>query len=425
MSPLGERSLVTEHTVTTWREAKEIYRAKHMRQGLYDGGAVMQGVLVNLHGNEHRDRRRLENPLFRRDTFFRYERDQFPAVLEQTLAPYVAAGRAELLELGHRVMLNLAAVNAGIDQTVGSSHETDRLLALMLLLVDGARIMHYTGDREAKERDIVAAIHAFDVEFLTPSLERRQALLDARTRGEITDDEVPRDILRVLLENVEHLELPHDVIVREVAFFLLTGAGTSATTLPKTMERVLDHVARQPHDEHRLVDDPAFVQRCILETLRLGPISPVGVRWATEDMVLADGTAIKSGDRVVVDLVTVNRDPSVFGPTAGDFDPDRVLPPDVALHGMSFGHGVHACIGQELAVGVDPDPADGFDHRLFGLVGTVISELLRRGARRDPHDPPQRDATSAREAWSRYPVVFTSMPAGRGRPTTTHQPTGR
>ncbi len=64
----GDPAGLAEHTITTWREAKEIYRAKHMRQGLYDGGAVMEGVLVNLHGTEHRDRRRLENPLFRRDT---------------------------------------------------------------------------------------------------------------------------------------------------------------------------------------------------------------------------------------------------------------------------------------------------------------------------------------------------------------------
>ena len=57
-------------TISTYHEAKEAYRQKDLRQALYDAGEViMADVLVNLHGTEHRDRRRLENRLFRRDTF--------------------------------------------------------------------------------------------------------------------------------------------------------------------------------------------------------------------------------------------------------------------------------------------------------------------------------------------------------------------
>ena len=42
-------------------------------------------MLVNLHGDEHRSRRRLENRLFRGETFVHYERDLFPQVIEETL----------------------------------------------------------------------------------------------------------------------------------------------------------------------------------------------------------------------------------------------------------------------------------------------------------------------------------------------------
>ena len=46
-------------TITTYDEAKEIYRHKDFKQALYDAGeVVMEGVLVNLHGDEHRARRR-------------------------------------------------------------------------------------------------------------------------------------------------------------------------------------------------------------------------------------------------------------------------------------------------------------------------------------------------------------------------------
>ena len=93
--------------ISSWAPAREAYRSKHLRQGLYDGGVVMENVLINLHGVEHRDRRRLENPLFRRDILFGYERDSFPAVLQARLASGIESGQLELLSFGHRVMLEL------------------------------------------------------------------------------------------------------------------------------------------------------------------------------------------------------------------------------------------------------------------------------------------------------------------------------
>ena len=86
-------------TISTFEEAKDAYRQKDLRQALYDAGEVIMGdVLVNLHGAEHRDRRRLENRLFRRETFELYERTLFPPIIADTLAPHVASeiGRAHV-----------------------------------------------------------------------------------------------------------------------------------------------------------------------------------------------------------------------------------------------------------------------------------------------------------------------------------------
>ena len=58
----------TVHTVATYEGARDAFRQKQLRQALYDAGeVVMADVLVNLHGDAHRSRRRLENRLFRRD----------------------------------------------------------------------------------------------------------------------------------------------------------------------------------------------------------------------------------------------------------------------------------------------------------------------------------------------------------------------
>ena len=97
-------------------QAVAALRNKQLRQALYDAGdVVMADVLVNLHGVPHRDRRRLENRLFRRDTHEFYERSLFPRIIETTIAPYVGQGAAELVGLGHQLMMNLAAITAGVD----------------------------------------------------------------------------------------------------------------------------------------------------------------------------------------------------------------------------------------------------------------------------------------------------------------------
>ena len=79
--------------ISNWSTSREAYRSRHLRQGLYDGGVVMDEVLINLHGLAHRDRRRLENPLFRRDVLFRYERERFPSVLHARLHPHIRTRR--------------------------------------------------------------------------------------------------------------------------------------------------------------------------------------------------------------------------------------------------------------------------------------------------------------------------------------------
>ena len=92
-------------TVDSFLVARDTLRQRHLRQALYDAGdVVMADVLVNLHGSDHRDRRRLENRLFRRDTHERYERELFPPIVSETFAPHALRGRAELVGLSHHAV---------------------------------------------------------------------------------------------------------------------------------------------------------------------------------------------------------------------------------------------------------------------------------------------------------------------------------
>ena len=394
---------MTDVRVTTFADAQECYRSRDLRQALYDAGEViMADVIVNLHGDEHRARRRLENRLFRRDTFQHYEDEVFPAIIDDTLAPHVAAGRAELVRFGHQLMMNLAALTAGVDRPAGTPEETFRLYDYLKTFIEGATLAHYTGDRAAKAAEVQDALERFDAEFLTPGIARRRALLAGVAAGTVVADELPRDVLTVLLENQDKVPLTHESLRREIAFYLLAGAHTSATAFTRVMHHLFVWVAAHPEAADR-VHDRAFVQRCTHETIRLQPSSPTGMRWALADVTLSSGLAIAAGDRVVIDLLAVNRDPAMFGPDAEAFDPERVLASDVSPWGLSFGQGMHACIGQDLAAGLR---IGGDDAQLFGLVPVAVQAMIDHGCRPDPDDAPEMDASTTRPYFGRYPVVF-------------------
>jgi phage tail sheath gpL-like len=138
----------------------------------------------------------------------------------------------------------------------------------------------------------------------------------------------------------------------------------------------------------------------------LFPSSPVTVRRALADVTLSDGRVIEEGSEVVIDLVAVNTDPQLFGADATSFNPDRQLATGLAPHGLSFGHGAHACIGQELAAGVISTAGDGSAEHQWGLVTAAVQAAFARGIARDPARPALKDETTARPYWASYPVTF-------------------
>ncbi len=399
---------MAEITVDTFQDARECYRNKDLRQALYDAGEViMEDVLVNLHGDEHRQRRRLENRLFRRDTFFAYERDLFPGIIEETVKPYIAEGRAELVRFGHQLMMNLAALTAGVDRPRGTPEETFHLYDYLTTFIEGATLGHYTGDREAKAAEVLAKLEAFDDEFLRPGIARRRTLLDQLEAGEIAEEELPRDVLMVLLRNTDKIPLSHEALRREIAFYLLAGAHTSATAFNRCMHNIFLWLEDHPDDADRVRHDRVFVQRATHETIRLQGSSPVSQRWALADITLSSGIRIAEGDKVTIDLLTANRDRSVYGDDAEEFNPDRTLDEGVSPWGLSFGQGMHACIGQDLAAGLVFDADSTVEDHLFGLVPVAVQTMFDHGCRPDPDNPPEMDPSTTRPYFGRYPVIFT------------------
>lgn len=386
--------------VSTTEDALAVLRRKSMRQGLYDAGAaVMAGCLLDLHGDDHRNRRRLENRLFRRATFEHYERDLLPAAIANTLAPLIERGSGDLVAIGYRTVMHLTAAIAGLDVPPESVTDLEHLTKLFSR---GATAVHAIGDRDQLVCEVEQGMELFQQLFLGPSSERRRGLIAEVEAGRLDADELPRDVLTTLLHNVDELELPPDVIRREVAFYLQAGGHSTANALTHT----LDELWRSDRSDivERATRDRRYLQRCVHEALRLHPASPIAQRRALEQCTLPSGRHVPEGAEVVVDLEAANRERSLWGAGAERFDPDRPVPESSTPWGLSFGSGMHACIGMELDGGVLAE--DAADTELYGTVALLAAALLDAGARPDPDRPATHDRTIARLHYASYPVVF-------------------
>ena len=391
-------------TLTTYAEARDAFRSRDLRQSLYDAGdRLMHGVIVNLHGDEHLARRRLENRLFRRDTFAWYERARIPNIIDAVLREPMAAGHGDLLPLARRTMMTLSMDVAGVDLPP-SAEEFERVYSLMDDLARASTVAHAVGDAQAIIDAGDLALDAFDREFFEPSLRRRHALVEQFGRGEVADADLPRDVLTTLLRNQDRLDLTDATVLREIAYFPWVGSHSTSHQLVHAMHHMFEWMANDPSSRATLEHDDITRQRFVHESMRLHPASPVARRVAVGDVTLKSGRVLANGEQITISVHDANRDPIVFPGHPDRFDPYRELGDGVAPWGLSFGHGTHACLGQELASGLEPD--DALDHHLLGSVALMAGVVLRAGAQPDPDDPARLDATTTRVVWERYPVRF-------------------
>jgi len=122
--------------------------------------------------------------------------------------------------------------------------------------------------------------------------------------------------------------------------FLLLVAGTETTT--SALGNALLLLDRDRDARRRLIADPAQLASAVEEILRFDPPVHGLSRVLTRDVEIA-GETIAKGERVHLLFAAANRDPGVFS------DPDRFDIARAPNHHLSFGLGVHFCLGASLA----------------------------------------------------------------------------
>ncbi|NIH82122.1 cytochrome P450 [Amycolatopsis viridis] len=142
----------------------------------------------------------------------------------------------------------------------------------------------------------------------------------------------------ILSDLARHDDLTIEELTGAAFLLLLAGHETTANMLGLGAFALLEH----PEQLAELRADPDLMPGAVEELLRYLSVADIFYRYATEDVELG-GELIPEGSTVVVSLLAANRDPRRFE------NPDVLDVHRTARGHLSFGHGVHQCLGQQLA----------------------------------------------------------------------------
>jgi cytochrome P450 len=133
-------------------------------------------------------------------------------------------------------------------------------------------------------------------------------------------------------------DLGDDELAGVGAILLAAGLDTTANMIAMGTFALLVN----PDQLAALRADPDLIDSAIEELLRYLSVADIGLRSALEDVEVA-GRLIRAGESVTYSMATANRDPRRFD------DPDRLdLRRNAGGH-VALGHGLHQCLGQQLA----------------------------------------------------------------------------
>jgi cytochrome P450 len=148
-----------------------------------------------------------------------------------------------------------------------------------------------------------------------------------------------KDLLgRMATKYVNTGELTHDELVGIARLLLVAGHETTANTLGLSMFTLLQH----PDTLAELRQNPTLAKRAVDELLRFLTVIQGVARVALADLEIG-GQHITKGDGLICGVLAANHDENVFR-GAAELDIHR----DARQH-LTFGYGIHQCIGQALA----------------------------------------------------------------------------
>jgi cytochrome P450 len=272
---------------------------------------------VVLNPSEHTRLRTIVNRAFVSGQIERF-RPQIATLAHELIDGFAAQGSAELLSaFADIIPVTIIARLLGVPEAMGPqllrwSHDYVRMYMFGHTHADELAANHAAAEFAAYVRGLIDQRRSQPQDDLISSMIRND-----RAGPPMTDDELVSTI--IVLLNAGHEATVHQI-------------GNAVTTI---LDSGLDPAT--------LFADEAATQATVEECLRICAPVHIFSRYALQDVPLADGVEIKKGQSIGLILAAANLDPQQFT------EPLRFWPQRDQGSNLSFGAGIHFCIGAPLA----------------------------------------------------------------------------
>jgi cytochrome P450 len=286
-------------------------------------GQVLKGdpaphTFMTMDLPEHRVHRGLISPRYGRGAVAKLE-PQVRAVARELLAPGAARGELDVYAWANRAAIWLGAEMLGLERKDAEQ---------LRIWIDG---FFHRERGQAGPGPKNFAFAARVAERLGEIVAERRALPGSGTGGE--------DHLSAwLAARIDGRALTDEEIVANLYSMLVVATET----VPAAVANAIALLAQNPGALARVQADPSLVPAAWAEALRLDQPTNLLGRRVIRDVRLG-GQTLRAGQGVLLLWASATRDEAEF-PAADRFDLDRR-----PARSLSFGHGIHKCVGEHLA----------------------------------------------------------------------------
>lgn len=187
---------------------------------------------------------------------------------------------------------------------------------------------------------------AGDVELALDDSMREQRMAKTMEMGayfqRLWDERVEKDEAPDLISRMIHSNMKDMSHLEYIGNLILLIVGGNDTTR-NSMSGYVYGLNKHPEEREKLEQNPDLIPNAVSEIIRWQTPLAHMRRTATQDYDLF-GNNIKAGDKLALWYLSANRDENMFQ------DPDKIIVDrDNARRHLSFGYGIHRCVGARLA----------------------------------------------------------------------------
>ncbi len=203
-------------------------------------------------------------------------------------------------------------------------------------------------------------------------LKRNEALFEmGASFGELWQQKIAnpgKDLISVMLRSDAMSHMSEQEFMGNLILLIVGGNDTTRNS----MSAFAWGLSQFPEQRAKLEADPSLIPNAVQELIRWQTPLAHMRRTVMEDTEL-DGAQMKKGDKVCLWYISANRDETVF-----DRPDEVIVDRDNARRHLSFGYGIHRCVGARVA-----------ELQLT----TLLEEMAKRRLRANVIEEPERVAT--------------------------------